>query len=92
MSDAWIKEFFGPDYRALSREEMMAKLEQAPRLPPMEPVPLSEILAYQRTVLDSMQSDDDLIVLTKGVDVAQGTVPEPFDGLSYIRDVAAGRK
>jgi hypothetical protein len=36
--------------------------------------------------------DDDLIVITKAVDVAQGAVPRKFDGLTYIRDVAAGRK
>jgi hypothetical protein len=35
---------------------------------------------------------NDLIVLTKGVDVAQGAVPKKIDGLAYIRDVAAGRK
>ncbi|MDB6166003.1 MAG: hypothetical protein JWQ83_1143 [Lacunisphaera sp.] len=35
---------------------------------------------------------NDLILLTKSVDVALGAVPRTIDGLAYIRDVARGRK
>jgi hypothetical protein len=58
---------------------------------PGDPTFVDLLKAADAEMLRAMRCDD-VVIITKMPDVAQGEAPWKIDGMAYIRDVAAGRK